>query len=177
MFCYIRYNSCLMWMADVTAIVANVFATIAICFIVVDVIATCWLMLLPSMWWLICCQICDGCCYCHLWQMEWPLYVIMKNIILQTPSKPGVLPRKTFSYTPDEARSVGLAKACVFFFSKNLFCYREIRFKNIIKTEWEIYMSSSFDFFSSIVTHRTKDVHDEHNTCALRKYSRTDQHE
>ena len=41
---------------------------------------------------------------------------IMKNIILKSPSKPGVLPRKTFSHTPDEARSVGLAKACVFFF-------------------------------------------------------------
>ena len=39
----------------------------------------------------------------------------MKNIILQTPSKPGVLPKKTFSHTPDEARSVGLAKACMFF--------------------------------------------------------------
>ena len=38
----------------------------------------------------------------------------MKNIILQTPSKPGVLSRKTFSHTPDEARSVRLAKACVF---------------------------------------------------------------
>ena len=37
----------------------------------------------------------------------------MKNIILQTPSKPGVLPRKTFSHAPGEARSVGLAKACV----------------------------------------------------------------
>ena len=37
----------------------------------------------------------------------------MKNIILQTPSKPGVLLRKTFFHTPDEARSVGLAKACV----------------------------------------------------------------
>ena len=37
----------------------------------------------------------------------------MKNIILQTPSKPGVLLRKTFLHTPDEARSVGLAKACV----------------------------------------------------------------
>ena len=38
---------------------------------------------------------------------------IMKNIILQTPSKPGALLRKTFSHTPDEARSVGLVKACV----------------------------------------------------------------
>ena len=47
----------------------------------------------------------------------------MKNIILQTPSKPGVLLRKTFSLTADEARLVGLAKACVL--QKNLFCYRE----------------------------------------------------
>ena len=38
----------------------------------------------------------------------------MKKNFLQTPSKPGVLQGKTFSYTPDEARSVGLVKACVF---------------------------------------------------------------
>ena len=38
----------------------------------------------------------------------------MKNNFLETPSKPGVLLRKLFSHTPDEARSVGLAKACVF---------------------------------------------------------------
>ena len=37
----------------------------------------------------------------------------MKNIFLQTPLKPGVLLRKIYSHTPDEARSVGLAKACV----------------------------------------------------------------
>ena len=37
---------------------------------------------------------------------------IMKNIFLQTPSKPDVLLRKTFFHTPDEARSVGLVKAC-----------------------------------------------------------------
>ena len=61
------------------------------------------------------------------------------NIILHTPSKPGVLPRNTFFHTPGEARSVGLAKACVF---PKIYFYREIRFKNIIKTEWEIYMSS-----------------------------------
>ena len=40
-------------MADVIAIVADVIATIAFCYIVVDVITTCcWLMLLPSVWWL-----------------------------------------------------------------------------------------------------------------------------
>ena len=38
----------------------------------------------------------------------------MKNNFLQTPSKPGVLQGKTFSHMPDEARSVGLVKACVF---------------------------------------------------------------
>ena len=38
----------------------------------------------------------------------------MKNNFLQTPSKPDVLQGKTISHTPDEARSVGLAKACVF---------------------------------------------------------------
>ena len=37
----------------------------------------------------------------------------MKKNFFQTPSKPGVLAGKTFSHTPDEARSVGLAKACV----------------------------------------------------------------
>ena len=47
MFCCIRYNSYLMWMADVIATIASS------CFIVVDVITTyCWLMLLPNMWWL-----------------------------------------------------------------------------------------------------------------------------
>ena len=38
----------------------------------------------------------------------------MKNNFLQTPSKPGVLQGKTISHTPDKAKSVGLAKACVF---------------------------------------------------------------
>ena len=38
----------------------------------------------------------------------------MKNNFLHTPSKSGVLQGKTFSHTPDEARSVGLAKGCVF---------------------------------------------------------------
>ena len=37
------------------------------------------------------------------------------------------------SHTPDEARSVGLVKACVL--SKNLFCYREISFYIIKETE------------------------------------------
>ena len=51
---------------------------------------------------------------------------IIKSIVLHTPSKVDVLLRKIFSHTPDEARSVGLAKACVL--SKDLFCYREICF-------------------------------------------------
>ena len=54
---------------------------------------------------------------------------IIKNTILHTPSKVGVLQTKTFFHTPDEAKSVGLAKACVL--SKNLFCYREISFKTL----------------------------------------------
>ena len=37
----------------------------------------------------------------------------MKNIFLQTPLEAGVLLRGTFSHTPDEARSVVLAKPCV----------------------------------------------------------------
>ena len=65
---------------------------------------------------------------------------IIKNIIPQTPSKVGVLQSKTFWHTPDEARSVGLAKACVL--SKNLFCYREISFNIINQTERETYMYS-----------------------------------
>ena len=32
---------------------------------------------------------------------------------MHTPSKVGVLQRIIFSHTPEEARSVGLAKACV----------------------------------------------------------------
>ena len=42
----------------------------------------------------------------------------MKNNFLQTPLKPGVLQGKTFFHTPDEARSVGLAKLV---FSKNIY--------------------------------------------------------
>ena len=38
---------------------------------------------------------------------------IVKNSIPHTPSKVGVLESITFSHTPDEAMSVGLAKACV----------------------------------------------------------------
>ena len=48
----------------------------------------------------------------------------MKNNILHTPQKVGVMVGLTFSLTPEEAMSVGLAKACVL--RKNLFCYREI---------------------------------------------------
>ena len=38
---------------------------------------------------------------------------IIKNNIPHTPSKVGVSESITFSHTPDEAMSVGLAKACV----------------------------------------------------------------
>ena len=48
----------------------------------------------------------------------------MKNNIPHTLSKVGVMVRLTFSLTPEEAMSVGLAKACAL--RKNLFCYREI---------------------------------------------------
>ena len=41
-------------------------------------------------------------------------------------------------HTPDEAKSGGLAKACVQ--EKKLFCFREIEFFMIIQTEWEVYM-------------------------------------
>ena len=37
----------------------------------------------------------------------------MRKFFPLTPPKPGVLTGETFSHTPDEARSVGLAKACV----------------------------------------------------------------
>ena len=39
------------------------------CFIVVDVMTTC------AGWYYY--QICDGWCYCHVWQMEWPLCFVM----------------------------------------------------------------------------------------------------
>ena len=37
---------------------------------------------------------------------------MIKNNIPHTPSKVGVMVRKTFSHTPDEAMSGGLVKAC-----------------------------------------------------------------
>ena len=39
-------------------------------------------------------------------------FKIIYNNIPHTPSNVGVVARKTFSFTPDEAMSVGLAKAC-----------------------------------------------------------------
>ena len=39
--------------------------------------------------------------------------IIIKNNIPHTPLKVGVMVSITFSHTPDEAMSVGLAKACV----------------------------------------------------------------
>ena len=41
-----------------------------------------------------------------------PTKIIIKNNIPHTPSKVGVMVRLTFSHTPDEATSGGLAKAC-----------------------------------------------------------------
>ena len=59
----------------------------------------------------------------------WQIFkIIIKDNIPQTPSKVGVLERWTFSHTPEEAMSVGLAKACVP--RKNWFCSREIEFLN-----------------------------------------------
>ena len=48
---------------------------------------------------------------------------IINHNILHTPSNVGVMVRKTFSHTLDEAMSVGLAKACDL--RENLFCWRE----------------------------------------------------
>ena len=48
---------------------------------------------------------------------------IINHNILHTPSNVGVVVRKTFFHTPDEATSIGLAKACDL--RENLFCCRE----------------------------------------------------
>ena len=45
---------------------------------------------------------------------------IINHNILHTPSNVGVMVRKTFSHTLDEAMSGGLAKACDL--RENLFC-------------------------------------------------------
>ena len=47
----------------------------------------------------------------------------MDDNIPHTPSHVGVVTSTTFSHTPEEAMSVGLAKACVLL--KNWFCFRE----------------------------------------------------
>ena len=39
---------------------------------------------------------------------------------------------------------------------KNLFCYREISSKNIIKTEWEIYVPSCILYFNPYELHKIK---------------------
>ena len=46
----------------------------------------------------------------NIWQI---FKIIMEDNILYTPSKVGVFERWIFSHTPEEAMSVGLAKACV----------------------------------------------------------------
>ena len=70
------------------------------------------LYLFDMAWWLSHCTYCwYEWVFCTLW---WPgshhFVVLLK---CQTPSNVGVLPRIIFSHTPDEARSGGLAKACV----------------------------------------------------------------
>ena len=52
------------------------------------------------------------------------IQIKIKYNIPHTPTKVGVLVRIIFSHTPEEAMSVGLAKACVL--RKNWFCSREI---------------------------------------------------
>ena len=56
--------------------------------------------------------------YVKIWQYKYPKFIY--HNILHTPSKVGVVARKTFSHTPDEAMSDGLAKACGL--GKNVFC-------------------------------------------------------
>ena len=65
---------------------------------------------------------------------------IIKNDISQTPSKVGVLQSITFSHTPDEARSVRLAKGCVP--SKIYSVIEKISFNIINQTELETYIHS-----------------------------------
>ena len=55
--------------------------------------------------------------YVKFWQKS--IQIINHNI-LHTPSNVGVVVRKTFSHTLDEAMSVGLVKACDL--RENLFC-------------------------------------------------------
>ena len=56
--------------------------------------------------------------YVKIWQYK--TSKIIYHNIPHTPSKVGVVARKTFSHTPDEAMSDGLAKACGSW--KNVFC-------------------------------------------------------
>ena len=66
----------------------------------------------------------------NLWQIK---NILLGKIFPQTPTKPGVLTGKTFSHTPDEGRSVGLAKACVL---QQIYSVLEkISYKYIIQTE------------------------------------------
>ena len=65
-----------------------------------------------------------------IWQLK---TYYEENFFPLTPPKPGVLTGKTFSHTPDEARSVGLAKACVL--QKIYSVLEKISYKYIIQTE------------------------------------------
>ena len=61
-------------------------------------------------------------------------FKIIYNNIPHTPSNVGVVARKTFSFTPDEAMSVGLAKACARRIKSILFIEKSNALNNI-KTE------------------------------------------
>ena len=82
------------------------------------------------------------CCYCVRWKATfWDNYVVTVTDG-HTPSKVCVLESITFSHTPEEALSVGLAKACVLW--NNWFCSREIEFYIENQAEWEVYTQSLF---------------------------------
>ena len=118
-------------MADVFAIVADVKATLFVCvnwqllnvFVVADVITT----LL-------------GWCIYHSGWWNYHIYGLMFYPIIPIGTAmwvTGVMARKTFSHTLDEAMSVGLVKACDL--RKNLFCWREnqsLHWKHLIFGHW-----------------------------------------
>ena len=62
-------------------------------------------------------------------------FKIIYNNIPHTPSNVGVVARKTFSFTPDEAMSVGLAKACVRRIKSILFIEKSNALNNIKQNE------------------------------------------
>ena len=70
-------------------------------------------------------HICDSNLISGRWNSHfmWLAGVIINHNILHTLSNVSVMLRKTFSHSPDEAMSVGLAKVCDL--RENLFCWRE----------------------------------------------------